>query len=165
MSERLWAPWRMVYVGKGETTGGCIFCDKPKEDRDAENMIVHRGETMFVILNAFPYNSGHLMIVPYRHLSDVRLLEPDELAEWMALAQRSITALETAFKPEGYNMGANLGRAAGAGIADHLHLHIVPRWNGDTNFMPVVGDVKVLPEALEQSYHKLKTAFDEGKAG
>jgi ATP adenylyltransferase len=158
--ERLWAPWRMAYVGKGdEPSGGCIFCDKPGEGRDEENLIVHRGETMFVILNAFPYNSGHLMIVPYRHLSDMRDLDERELLEWMTLTRRMLSALETAFKPEAYNIGINLGRPAGAGIADHVHLHIVPRWSGDTNFMPVVADTKVLPEALEQSYRKLKTAL------
>jgi ATP adenylyltransferase len=115
---------------------------------------------MFVILNAFPYNSGHLMVVPYRHLGDLRALEPEELLEWMTLSQRSLDALQEAFRPEGYNLGVNMGRPAGAGIADHVHLHIVPRWNGDTNFMPVVGDVKVLNEALEQSYVKLRAAFD-----
>ncbi|MBW3625755.1 MAG: HIT domain-containing protein [Armatimonadetes bacterium] len=158
--EKLWAPWRMAYVGKSnEPTSGCIFCTKPEEDRDEENYLVHRGETMFIMLNAFPYNTGHLMIVPYRHLADMRDLNPEELLEWMTLSQRALSALEAAFKPEAYNLGINLGRPAGAGIADHVHLHIVPRWNGDTNFMPVIGDVKVLPEALEQSYHKLKAAF------
>jgi ATP adenylyltransferase len=157
--EQLWAPWRMAYIGESKKPEGCIFCTKPGEDRDAQNYIVHRGETMFVILNAFPYNSGHLMIVPYRHLSDMRGLNSDELLEWMTLSQRALSALEAAFKPAAYNLGINLGLPAGAGIADHVHLHIVPRWNGDTNFMPVLADVKVLPEALEQSYAKLKAAF------
>jgi ATP adenylyltransferase len=160
MSERLWAPWRMAYVGTKEPTAGCIFCEKPKQESDADNLIVHRGKTGFVILNAFPYNNGHLMIVPYRHLSDLRQMEPGELLEWMTLTQLSLSALEQAFGPEGYNLGINMGKVAGAGIADHVHLHIVPRWNGDTNFMPVIGDVKVLPEALGRSFEKLKAAFD-----
>jgi ATP adenylyltransferase len=113
-----------------------------------------------VILNAFPYNCGHVMVIPYRHLSDLRDLEPDELLEWMTLAQRSVEALSQVYKPEGYNLGVNMGKPAGAGIAGHIHLHIVPRWNGDTNFMMATGDVKSLPESLDRTYIRLKAAFD-----
>ncbi len=159
MTERLWAPWRMAYVGKGEPSSGCVFCEKPIEERDAENLLLHRGDTAFILMNAYPYNTGHLLIIPYRHVPDLRDLEPTELSEWMTLTQRALAALETALRPQAFNLGVNMGEAAGAGIADHLHLHIVPRWAGDTNFMPVVADTKVLPETLEQTFAKLKDAF------
>lgn len=162
--ERLWAPWRMAYIdgsggGGSPAPPGCIFCVKPGEDRDAENWIVHRGPTCFVILNAFPYNNGHLMVVPYRHLSRLADLSPEENAEMLGLAAVMTEVLAQASGPDGYNVGMNLGRVAGAGIADHLHLHVVPRWNGDTNFMPVLGDVKVMPESLDQVYVKLTDAL------
>ncbi|GAB4465004.1 MAG: HIT domain-containing protein [Armatimonadaceae bacterium] len=167
--ERLWAPWRLNYVsgnseGKKAPTEekkGCIFCDKPAQgpEQDGENLIVSRGPTCFVILNAFPYNNGHLMVVPYRHISTPTEMTPDEASEMMATAAQMTTILSDVYRPDGYNIGINVGSAAGAGIAAHLHLHVVPRWNGDTNFMPVVGEVKVLPETLPQTWERVTTAI------
>ena len=145
--------------GRKDGARGCIFCDKPAEDRDAENLILHRGRTNFVILNAYPYNNGHLMVVPYRHLHRLSELTPEENGEMLSLAALMTEVLGDVSHPEGFNLGMNLGAVAGAGIADHLHLHVVPRWSGDTNFMPVVGDVKVMPEALDQVYAKLAAAL------
>ncbi len=156
--EKLWAPWRMAYVGVAKPQG-CIFCVKGQEDRDEENLVLQRGKTAFVIMNAFPYNNGHLMVAPYRHTAELDSLSPEERDELMALAQDSLRLLHAAFGPDGYNLGMNLGRVAGAGIADHLHLHLVPRWDGDTNFMPVVADTKVLPDSLQSSYRKLREAL------
>ncbi len=160
--ERLWAPWRMAYIdGSGSGTGdntrqkGCIFCDKPAEAKDGENLIVHRGRTNFVILNAFPYNNGHLMVVPYRHESTLAGLTRDEMDEVGLLLQRSETVLREAYRLEGINVGVNLGAAAGAGIEEHVHVHVVPRWNGDTNFMPVLSDTKVIVQSLDALYDLL----------
>lgn len=158
--QHLWAPWRMAYIGEPQPPG-CIFCVKPAESRDADNYIVHRGTHAFVMLNAFPYNSGHLMVAPYRHTADFPGLSPEEVQDVMALAQQSLRALDRAFHPHGYNIGMNLGQVAGAGIADHLHLHVVPRWNGDTNFMPVLAETRVLPEALAETYRKLTEAWEQ----
>ena len=166
--ERLWAPWRMQYVAPDDRNAdapprprGCIFCDKPKEDRDRDNLIVERGATCFVILNAYPYNNGHLMVVPYRHVDHPALLTPDEMQEMMATTSRMALLLTQVSAPDGYNIGMNVGSAAGAGIAAHLHQHLVPRWNGDTNFMPVLGDVKVLPELLTSVWDKLTAALGQ----
>ncbi len=158
MSDRLWAPWRMAYIG-GEPPEGCIFCAKPCEDRDEENYILYRGTSCFIILNAFPYTSGHLMVVPYRHLSDLARLTREEQAEMLDLGGKSVGVLTEVLGAQGHNLGINLNRVAGAGIADHLHLHVVPRWGGDTNFMPVLADVRVLPEALQDTYRRLRGAF------
>lgn len=141
------------------THPSCIFCAFPAENNDAARLILLRGETCFVILNAYPYNNGHLMVVPYRHVSRPADLFAAEQAELFGLAARMTTVLDGVSRPDGYNLGMNVGSAAGAGIADHLHLHIVPRWNGDTNFMPVVGEVKVMPESLDQVYAKLSAAL------
>jgi ATP adenylyltransferase len=138
---------------------GCIFDDLPAEGDDERTMILQRGELAFVILNSFPYNPGHLMVAPFRHVGEFRALEPAELAEVDALIGRSIAALEDEMQPHGYNLGMNLGRVAGAGIPDHAHWHVVPRWNGDTNFMPVVGQTRVLPELLEETYARLRPRF------
>lgn len=148
------------------TPGTCIFCDKPAQgtEHDTSNYIILRGETCYVILNAFPYNNGHVMVLPYRHIAAPVEQTPDEGAEMMALCAFMTTILDIVFRPHGYNIGMNVGSAAGAGIAAHLHLHIVPRWNGDTNFMPVVGDVKVLPETLAQVYEKLTLAIERHSA-
>ena len=156
--ERLWAPWRLQYVAK-EKSGGCIFCDKPLAGDDRAAYLVHRGSLAYVMLNAFPYNNGHIMVAPYAHIADLEELPPDTLHEMMDLAQLATRALKSSFNPDGLNLGFNLGAAAGAGIKDHLHLHLVPRWIGDTNFMPVIGDVRVIPESLEQTYDKLTEAF------
>ena len=159
MSEqRLWAPWRLDYI-RGDKPGGCIFCDKPEAGDDAEVHIVHRGERCFVILNAFPYNNGHLMVSPFRHVPSIEELESDELTELMTLAQRSIAALREVYRPEGFNIGINQGKVAGAGVEDHVHLHVVPRWSADTNFMPVVGSTRVLPQSLADSHRELAAAF------
>ncbi len=158
--ERLWAPWRGEYVrsaAAGEDEG-CLFCEVQEKD-DEEAYILLRGERGFVVLNAYPYNSGHLMIAPYRHVGEPENLDEDELLELQKLLQRSLGALRDAMSPDGFNIGMNLGRVAGAGVPDHLHWHVVPRWNGDTNFLPIVGETKVLPEMLAETYGKLKERF------
>lgn len=155
--ERLWAPWRMQYIDQNEPEG-CVFCQKPLES-DPEALVVHRAEHGFVMMNAFPYNNGHLLIAPYQHTSRIADLSPKERLELMDLVALCLDLLDETAHPEGYNFGANLGRVAGAGIADHVHFHLVPRWNGDTNFMPVVADTKVLPEALESMCSKLREAL------
>jgi ATP adenylyltransferase len=158
--ERLWSPWRMEYIrhGEGDDSSGCIFCDLPAagEDQDEANHLLARGEVSFVLLNAFPYNPGHLMAAPYRHVGDYEELTAEELAEMTAFAGAAIRAMREESAPQGFNLGMNLGQVSGAGIADHLHLHLVPRWGGDTNFMPVVGQTKVLPELLNETYRRLR---------
>jgi len=159
---RIWSPWRMAYIEAAQDQAdedGCIFCDLPAEGDDERTMILVRGERSFVILNSFPYNPGHLMVAPFRHVGGFVSLEPDELAEIDALVARSIRALEREMAPHGFNLGMNLGRAAGAGIPGHVHWHVVPRWNGDTNFMPVVGQTRVLPELLEETFARLLPRF------
>jgi ATP adenylyltransferase len=160
-NQRIWAPWRLPYVkdASKDSEAACIFCIKPGEDDDEANLIVHRGECCFVILNLFPYTSGHLMIAPYDHLPALQELDADTVAELMALAQRAMVVLEKKYDPHGYNVGFNQGRVAGAGYEGHIHLHVVPRWAGDTNFMPVLADTRVMPQSLEQSYEALKGAF------
>ena len=161
-NQRIWAPWRLAYVKDAakDSDAGCIFCVKPVTDDDEANLIVHRGERCFVILNLFPYTNGHLMIAPYEHLGSIADLEPDTVAEMMALTQRGIRALEAKYSPHGFNVGFNQGRVAGAGVEHHIHMHVVPRWGGDTSFMPVLGDTRVMPQSLEQSYEALKGTFD-----
>ena len=161
---QLWAPWRMTYVG-GAAKPGCIFCVKASESQDEENLILVRGQTCFALMNLFPYNSGHLMIAPYAHVPSIQQMSVESLTEMMTLAQRLLTALQQALGPQGFNLGINQGEVAGAGIADHAHLHIVPRWSGDTNFMPVLADVKVMPEFLESTYHKIRERLQEPPAG
>ena len=139
----------------------CIFCAKAAEQRDGENYILYRGERCFMLLNLYPYNNGHLMIAPYQHVGSIELLDAETLAEMMAQAQLALRALRKAMNPDGFNMGINQGKVAGAGFADHVHLHIVPRWNGDTNFMPVLADVKVMPDFLENTYRQLKQAIED----
>ncbi len=153
--ERIFAPWRIRYI-ESPKYEGCIFCDFPKENKDEERLILYRGKSCFVIMNNYPYNPGHLMIAPYRHVASVEDLNEEEALEMMKLSQKMVEVIKKAMNPDGFNLGINLGRVAGAGIEDHIHLHIVPRWNGDTNFMPVLADVKVIPEAIEESYKKLK---------
>lgn len=160
--ERLHAPWRMEYIEHaGEPVCECIFCEKPQQECDQQNLIIHRGEYNFVILNAFPYNNGHLMVIPYHHTADFTELSAETLHEMMRLAKLAVSALKRTMRPEGFNMGMNIGHPAGAGIAEHLHLHIVPRWNGDTNFMPVIGNTRVLPESLERTWERVHAAFNE----
>jgi len=153
--KRLWAPWRVEYI-LGEKESKCIFCEKPKQEKDEDNYILFRGKRCLVMLNAYPYNNGHLMIAPYRHLDSVEDLEDDEAREMMEILSRMITLLKKVLRPEGFNVGMNLGSVAGAGIVDHLHLHVVPRWKGDTNFMPLISNTKIISESLRKTYQKLK---------
>jgi len=161
MTERIWAPWRLAYVkdASKDQEQECIFCAKPRQGDDAANLIVHRGERCFVILNLFPYTNGHLMVAPYEHVGSLPELCAETIAEMMALAQRAMTILEDVYSPHGYNVGFNQGRVAGAGVEHHIHMHVVPRWGGDTNFMPVLADTRVMPQSLEQSYEALRGRF------
>ena len=152
----IFTPWRYAYIVEGQKTSGCIFCELPKATDDAKALIVHRGEHNYIVLNAFPYTSGHAMIVPYAHLDELRKLPRAAADEMMALAQRMEQALRETYHPEGVNVGMNIGRAAGAGIAGHIHMHALPRWSADANFMSVIGETRVLPEALETTYKRLK---------
>ena len=159
--DTLWSPWRFRYVSEGTQSGRCIFCDKAAGDssRDREQLILHRARFNFVILNLFPYTTGHAMIAPYAHVAKLTDLPAETLSEMMELAQRLHQALEAVYHPEGYNLGMNLGRCAGAGVADHLHLHALPRWTGDSNFMTVIGETRVHPEELSTTYDKLAREF------
>jgi ATP adenylyltransferase len=156
--ERLWAPWRLEYI-KSEKTDECIFCRALASDDDAGHYVVNRGEHAFVMLNAFPYTNGHVMVSPNEHVGSLEGLDTDVLTEIMTLTQRSMASIRAAYGPEGFNLGVNQGKVAGAGVEDHVHLHVVPRWAGDTNFMPVIGDVRVLPQSLEDSYKALASSF------
>ena len=158
--ERLWTPWRMSYIGDGKPIG-CIFCVKPAEQQDEKNLILHRSQRAYVLLNLYPYNSGHLMVVPYLHSGDLAALPPDISAEVMSLTQKSVAVLTAEYGPQGFNVGINLGEVAGGSISAHLHVHVVPRWGGDTNFMPVTAETKVLPETLDQTYRRLRPRFEE----
>ncbi len=158
--ERLWATWRMPYITKiDKNDEGCIFCNKPKEDDDKKNLILYRGEHCFTIMNLYPYNNGHLMVIPYRHISDICLLDDNEAMDMMDQVRSMVAILRKVMNPEGFNTGLNLGRAGGAGIADHMHMHIVPRWSGDTNFMPVVADTRVISEHINDTYDKIYNAI------
>jgi ATP adenylyltransferase len=150
----------MSYIKGADSAEGCFLCDAPDLDEDDRTYILVRGKSAFVILNIYPYNTGHIMVAPYRHVADLETLEPDEGLEGFALLRASVEALKQAFEPQGFNIGMNLGRVAGAGVPDHLHFHVVPRWGGDTNFMPVLGATKVLPELLDETYAKLKPLFE-----
>jgi len=154
VAKPLWAPWRLEYVGSADEQSGCVFCLAADGD-DEERFVVRRGTHAFVLLNKFPYASGHLMVAPIRHVGDFGGLRDDEALEIHALARSGLRVLGDAYGPDGFNLGWNLGRVAGAGIVDHVHLHVVPRWSGDTNFMPVLADVKVLPEHLSETRRKL----------
>jgi ATP adenylyltransferase len=156
----LWAPWRMEYI-KSPKEEGCIFCNRIQQDNDRENLIVFRGVRAFVIMNKYPYNNGHLMIVPYHHEAEIENLNAAESQEIMALLQASVRALRKVMSPHGFNVGMNLGKYAGAGIDDHLHFHVVPRWDADTNFMPIIGHTKVVSEGLWETWEKLRLAFQE----
>ena len=156
--EQIWAPWRIEYI-RGEKPDGCILCDKPKENNDVVNYILYRGEKNFVMLNAYPYNPGHLMVAPYRHVAKLDELTEEERHEQVDMVSRCIEVIREAFNPGGFNIGINMGKVAGAGIEEHIHTHIVPRWQGDTNCMPVIADVRVIPEALAEIYGKLEGKF------
>ncbi|MGA8144772.1 MAG: HIT domain-containing protein [Candidatus Acidiferrales bacterium] len=156
----LWTPWRYRYIADAAKDKGCIFCDAVAANDDAKTQIVLRGATSFVILNRYPYTTGHVMVVPFAHVADLAAAEPETLAEMMRMAQRVQIALQQAYHPDGFNLGMNLGRAAGAGVTGHLHLHVLPRWSGDANFMTVVGETRVEPEDLVTTYEKLRKALN-----
>ena len=158
MTRQLWAPWRLEYIGSAEEQDGCIFC-RALEGSDEEGLVVRRDERAFVLLNRFPYASGHLLVALVRHVGEFAEVDADEAVEIHRLASQGMGALAQVYEPQGYNLGWNLGRIAGAGITDHVHLHLVPRWAGDTNFMPVLADVKVLPEHLDETRRKLAQEF------
>lgn len=164
MPEILWAPWRMQYVEKPSTGTGAardIFVDLPAENEDRKNLILFRGTVTFMIMNAFPYSTGHLLIAPYRQVSDIGLLTDEEMLEGNRLIAKGVDWTRRAFKPDGFNVGLNLGSSAGAGIPQHLHWHIVPRWNGDTNFMTTVGGVRVMPQGLQDSYDRILAVMEK----
>jgi ATP adenylyltransferase len=158
--DRLWSPWRLPYVLRGDNAGGCVFCDALTAP-DAQPLMLFRGPTCFVILNLYPYNNGHLLVVPNRHIASLATATHDELGELIELARRAELALTECYAPKGMNLGINLGQTAGAGVLDHVHMHVVPRWNGDTNFMTVIGETRVLPEELPQTASKLRPVFEK----
>jgi len=159
---KLWAPWRMEYIrAKKDNEDGCIFCIKSEEDNDRENLVLYRGKQSFILMNLYPYNNGHLMICPYAHVETTESLDKDCMTEIMVLADASMEIFRKTMKAQGFNFGANIGVSGGAGIADHIHFHVVPRWVGDTNFMPVVGHTKVMVDGLFETYDKIKLEFDK----
>ncbi len=157
--DHLWSPWRMTYIQDQNKEVGCIFCQAQQSIDSPQNLVVFRGQWNFVILNRFPYTSGHLMVVPNQHAASLQFLDLPTMAELMELASRSLTVLSKLYHPQGYNLGMNLGEVAGAGIAEHIHLHVVPRWGGDTNFMSTTAATRVLPEALEDTYRRIQEAW------
>ncbi len=154
----LWAPWRMGYR-LSDKTQGCIFCELPKQDRDRENLILYRSSHNFVIMNRFPYNNGHIMVVPYLHVPTPEALDDEAMLDFMKVTRHAMSSIKKAFSPEGFNMGINIGKIAGAGMEEHMHLHMVPRWAGDTSFMTVFDEVRVIPEHILSTYDKLFAAF------
>ncbi len=159
--DRLWAPWRMQYIDSTDKPQGCIFCVLPAENRDSDNLILYRGKHCFIMMNSFPYNPGHLMVAPYKHTADMYELTDPEMLEINHLVRYSIKLLSAQMQPHGFNMGVNIGRTAGAGVLDHIHWHIVPRWDGDTNFMSVTASTRVLPDSLPATYAKLRAKMAE----
>jgi ATP adenylyltransferase len=162
--KRIWAPWRMDYVEGKTKESGCIFCRRAAMDDDSENLILHRGKHAFVILNLYPYTNGHTMVVPYMHKASLEDLDETTRNELMQLTTEAVTVLQNVYNAENFNIGINIGEAAGAGIAEHIHVHIVPRWTGDTSFMTTSGDTRVLPESLDQSYQRLHAEWLKIKA-
>jgi len=156
----LWTPWRYAYVTNAENVSGCIFCDLPKSGDDVKVHIVHRARYCYIVLNTYPYTSGHVMIVPFAHVDELQKLSPDAAHEMIELTQRMEGVLRQLYAPDGVNLGMHSGKAAGAGVASHVHMHILPRWIGDTNFMTVAGESRVLPESLEITYERIKGAMD-----
>ncbi len=157
--KHLWSPWRMKYIEKDEKEEGCVFCIAQTQNDSAANLIAFRGERAYVILNLYPYTSGHLMVVPIEHKPNLEELDSSTRAEMMELTSQCMTVLRKIYNPQAFNMGANIGEAAGAGILDHVHIHIVPRWAGDTNFISTLGETRVLPEALEDTYKRVREGF------
>jgi len=159
--KRLWAAWRMQYITNSEKEPGCVFCNALAKPDDDQNLVVLRRARAFVILNKYPYTSGHLMVAPFAHQASLELLDAATRAELMELVSECLVVLRKVYQPQGFNVGANIGGAAGAGVPGHVHIHIVPRWNGDTNFMSTVGETRVLPEALEATYQRILAAFQQ----
>lgn len=159
--DRLWSPWRYQYVSQAGKDDACIFCEALGRNQDRETFILFRAQHNFIILNRFPYTTGHVMIAPFEHVADLAQARPEVLAEMMALCQRLERALAAVYKPEGYNLGMNLGRCAGAGVLGHLHMHLLPRWSGDTSFMTTVAETRLEPEELSTTYEKLKPYFEK----
>jgi ATP adenylyltransferase len=157
----LWSPWRMTYIEKHEKESGCVFCSAQARADGPENLIAFRGKDAYVILNLFPYTSGHLMVVPFEHKPSIEDLDVKTRTEMMELVSKCMNILRKLYNPHGFNMGANIGEAAGAGVLGHVHIHVVPRWNGDTNFMTTLGSARVLPEFLEDTYKRVKEAFEK----
>ncbi len=155
----LWSPWRMTYIEKHEKESGCVFCNAQAKADSAENLIAFRGQNAYVILNRYPYTSGHLMVIPFAHVSNLEELNAETRAEMMELASRCTTILRKTYRTQSFNMGINIGEAAGAGVLGHVHIHIVPRWAGDTNFITTTGETRVLPEALEDTYKRVREGF------
>ena len=158
MTKTLWAPWRMEYI-LSKKPEECIFCLGKDRKEDKERLVLYRSSLSFVIMNRYPYNNGHIMVAPLKHSADVENIDPETAQDMFQVLQKSLKILKKCLRPEGFNVGLNLGKVAGAGVEEHLHMHVVPRWNGDTNFMPVLGDVRVMPEHLEDSYDKLYPSF------
>ena len=157
--ENLWSPWRMKYVTDTENSGACVFCTAPRQEDGPLNLIVHRGKNVYAILNRYPYTSGHLMVLPYAHVSSIELLTPEVRAELFELVNTAVVVLRKVYQPDGFNVGINMGSAAGAGIAEHAHIHIVPRWNGDTNFMSTTGETRVIPEDLAVTFKRISETW------
>lgn len=162
--KRLWAPWRIEYI-EAPKDEGCIFCEKPEKDNDREMLILYRGENSYVMMNLYPYNNAHLMFAPYDHLNDPSQLSPETKMEILNLVDHAMGILRKKLRAEGFNFGLNVGKAAGAGIEEHVHYHLVPRWTGDTNFMPVIGHTKTVVEGLKETYDSLKPEFDKISPG
>jgi ATP adenylyltransferase len=157
--EHLWCPWRMEYIQSDKNKDICIFCNEMSRPDGIENLIIYRGHRAFIILNRYPYTSGHLMVVPNDHLASLELLDTETRSEIMELTAQSMVVLREVYQPQGFNIGVNIGVAAGAGVLDHVHLHVVPRWGGDTNFMSALSDTRVLPEMLESTFERLQNAW------
>jgi ATP adenylyltransferase len=155
----IWSPWRMAYIQKHKEKEGCVFCEAQGMPDGPDNLILYRGQQAFVILNRYPYTSGHLMVVPYTHEASLEGLQPDERAEMMELTTQIMSLLSKEYNAQGFNIGVNIGEAAGAGIIEHVHLHAVPRWTGDTNFMSTLGGTRVLPETLEDTFYRLQKSW------
>ncbi len=160
MPERLWAPWRLEYIESADKATGCIFCTKPAENCDEEHLILCRSAHSYILLNKFPYSNGHLMVAPFKHSADMNDLDDAEMLDIQQMVRMSVNVLKGVYNPDGFNLGVNLGRVAGAGVEGHIHWHVVPRWSGDTNFMPVISDIRVIPDSLEATYKRLKEQYE-----